>query len=88
MEERLQKIEEELLAVKERNKRVEADKAWETSVLRVFLIATITYLTASVALLFIGIENYFLNALIPTIGYLLSTLSIPPIKKWWIRKRY
>ena len=32
-------IEAELAAIKERNKRVEADKAWETSTFRRLLIA-------------------------------------------------
>lgn len=77
MEERLQKIEE-------RNARVEADKAWETSWFRIILISVITYIVASLVLWLIGAENYLLGALIPTVGYFLSTLSIPFLKKWWI----
>lgn len=34
----------------------------------------------------IGVEDFYFGAIIPTIGFLLSTLTIPSIKKWWIRK--
>lgn len=86
MEERLKKIEEELSTIKQRNQRVEANKAWETSFFRIITVAIITYIIASMVLYFIGIENYLLNALIPATGYLLSTLSLPPIKRWWVKK--
>jgi hypothetical protein len=67
-----------------RNARVELDKAWETSLTRRFIIAAITYLTAASFLKLIGNEAYFINALVPVGGYLLSTLSLPFIKTWWI----
>jgi hypothetical protein len=79
-------IEQEIVLIKERNKRVEADKAWETSNFRKTLIAVITYVIASFVLYFIGFKNFYLNALIPTIGYLLSAQSIPFIKRWWLEK--
>ncbi len=41
MEEKLQKLEKEVAAIKERNLRVEADKAWETSSFRIFSFCTI-----------------------------------------------
>ena len=85
MEDESAKVKEDLLLIKQRNQRVEADKAWETSVFRVVIIAIITYAIASVALYFIGIQNYLFSALIPSIGFILSTLSLPPIKRWWVR---
>ncbi len=84
MEEKLRKLEQEISVIKQRNSKVEADKAWEISYFRKISIAAITYIIAAVALYFIGVTDYFLSALIPTIGYLLSTLSLPFIKKWWI----
>jgi len=36
MEDKIQKIEREIETIKERNLRVEADKAWETSSFRIF----------------------------------------------------
>jgi hypothetical protein len=74
----------EIAAIKERNRRVEADKAWERSGFRILSIAAITYIIASVVMYAIGIANYLLSALIPTIGYFLSTQSLPVIKRWWI----
>ena len=81
----MENIEEQLLVIKTRNNRVEADKAWETSLFRKLLITVVTYCVASVVLYTIGASNFYLGALIPTIGYLLSTLSLPSIKKWWIQ---
>lgn len=78
---------EQIAQIIERNKRVEMDKAWETSVTRRAIIAGITYLTACIFLWQVGIESYYLSALVPTGGYILSTLSIPWAKKWWVRSR-
>lgn len=83
MEQRVESIEKEIEALKQRNARVEADKAWETSSVRIFSIAVVTYLIASLLLFFIGAKNVLSNALIPVIGYYLSTRSLPLIKKWW-----
>lgn len=84
IEARLAVIESDVSAIKERNLKVEADKAWETSKFRIFSILVLTYLFAALVLWAIGIGHYWQNALIPTLGYLLSTQSLPLIKKWWI----
>ena len=86
MEEKNQKLEKEIIAIKERNMRVETDKAWETSNFRIFSITTIIYLVASLVLFFLGAKNFLLNALVPTVGYFLSVQSLPAIKRWWIKK--
>ena len=86
MDERVTEIEKQLKVIQERNARVEADKAWETSAFRRITIALVTYVIASIVLYTIGVSNFYLSAIIPTIGYLLSTLSLPFIKKWWITK--
>lgn len=69
-----------------RNARVEADKAWETSKTRRAVIATVTYFVATFFMWRIGVSDPFLNALVPTGGYLLSTLSLAFIKKYWLKK--
>lgn len=79
-------MEVDLEKINERNRRVELDKAWETSVTRRGLIAAITYSIAALFMNRIGISDPSLNALIPTGGYLLSTLSLPIVKRWWISK--
>lgn len=88
MEEKIKQIELEIKTLKERNRRVEADKAWETSRFRVFSLMVVTYIVASIILFTIGAKNYFLNALLPTIGYFLSTQSLPKIKEWWVKKYF
>ncbi|TAJ12927.1 hypothetical protein EPO56_03870 [Patescibacteria group bacterium] len=85
MDERVDALEREVALLKERNSRVESEKAWETSLFRVCTIAFLTYVFASVFLAFVGVQEYLLNALVPTIGFVLSTRSIPIIKKAWLR---
>ena len=74
-------------AILERNKRVEADKAWEGSWTRRGFIAVLTYATAIGILWSIGNPAPFLSALFPPAGYLLSTLTLPPLKAWWLRRQ-
>jgi len=81
-------IQEEIRKIHLRNKSVEADKAWETSFFRKFLIAMFTYLLAFSFMIIAGLEKPWLGACVPTLGYILSTLSIPIIKQWWIKKFY
>ncbi len=84
----LQEIQSEIEAVKARNKKVEADKAWETSRFRVFALALLTYAMMILLMGVIGIDRPYLSALVPTAGFLLSTLSLRLIKKFWISKLY
>lgn len=76
-------IEQELAAIKDRNARVEFDKAWEVSWTRRVFITIATYIVASVWLVLIHDTMPLLKALVPSAGYLLSTLSLPFIKEWW-----
>jgi len=75
---------EEILA---RNARVELDKAWETSWTRRLSITILTYAITTYFLWSIENEAYLLNALVPAGGYLLSTLSLPWMKKVWMSIR-
>ena len=72
----------------ERNKKVERDKAWETSLIRKLIISILTYFIIVLFLLTINIENAWQVALVPTIGFLLSTLTLPIFKKLWIKNVY
>jgi hypothetical protein len=78
-------IEAEIQTIKDRNVRVEADKAWERSWLRIGSIVIATYIIAALVLVVIHNDNPFRNALIPAIGYFLSTLSLPFLKQSWIK---
>lgn len=81
-------LQPELQAIHDRNRRVEADKAWEVSRTRRGFIASITYLTASLFLWIVSVEHPLLSALVPTGGYLLSTLSLPWVQRWWKKTIY
>ncbi|MDY0029213.1 MAG: hypothetical protein RBR86_04630 [Pseudobdellovibrionaceae bacterium] len=73
-----------LADIQERNACVEQDKAWETSKTRRAVIAGMTYIVATLYMMSLGVSQPMLNALIPTGGYLLSTLSLPFVKKIWM----
>ncbi len=83
----MESLEDRVSKIEERNKRVEFDKKWESSFARVFLISFITYIFASIAFYILGNPKPFVNAGIPVLGFILSTLSIPIIKKIWISKQ-
>ncbi len=76
----------ELEAIKERNRKVEADKAWEISKIRRSIIAIMTYFIVVLFLYLIHAPYPWLNALVPVLGFILSTLTLSAIKKRWIKK--
>jgi polyferredoxin len=80
-------LEKEIVELRERNRRVEADKAWETSWTRRCLIALFTYLALGLYLWVIRIPEPWLNAIVPTVGFLLSTLTLPWFMGLWLARR-
>lgn len=75
------KIEKEIEKIKERNKRVELDKAWETSYTRRIFICILTYIVVILYSYSIkNSDNIFLSSLVPVIGFFLSTLSLKGIR--------
>lgn len=88
MEEKIQNLEKEVEIIKQRNAKVEADKGWEVSWTRRLFIAISTYIIAGIWLVVIHDTFPFLKAFVPMVGYLLSTLSLPFIKRWWINNNY
>lgn len=87
LEQRIRKIEERNDEILLRNKKVELDKAWETSWTRRLLIILFTYLSISLYLKYIVGINPWVNALVPSIGFLLSTLTLPFFKELWLKKK-
>jgi hypothetical protein len=80
----------EVELIKERNKRVELDKAWEVSLIRKVCIAILTYFVVVLYSYIISkFSNIWLSSLVPVMGFLLSTLSIKFVRKVWgnCRKR-
>jgi hypothetical protein len=86
--ESLKEIAQRIEKIEERNKAVEINKAWETSIFRRFLLMIFTYLTIGIYLNAISVNDPWLNAIVPSIGFMLSTLSLPFFKKTWEKYIY
>ena len=78
-------LEKRLEAIEQRNKKVELDKAWETSWVRKIIIAVLTYVTVVLFFLVAQLPQPFINSIVPTAGFVLSTLSLPFFKKVWVK---
>ena len=76
-------LEERISNVEKRNRGVELNKAWEISWTRKVLVAIFTYLAIALYLQFIVGINPWINAIVPTTGFLLSTLTLPFFKTLW-----
>lgn len=76
-------IQQQISKIKARNARVERDKAWETSTTRKILIMMLTYVVMVSFMSSIGVDKPFINALIPTTGFFLSTLTLRYARKIW-----
>ncbi|MDP2586653.1 MAG: hypothetical protein Q8P32_02675 [Candidatus Komeilibacteria bacterium] len=83
----IEELQKEIEEIKERNRRVELDKAWETSWARKAIILVLTYLVIVSFFHFSGLPDPLLNAIVPTLAFVISTLSIPLFKKWWLNGR-
>lgn len=82
----IEDLKKEVEAIKTRNARVERDKAWETSATRKIAVSAATYTTIPIFFLIIKVDRPFISAIVPTLGFLLSTLSIDILKNWWVKK--
>ena len=73
--------------IEARNSSVELNKAWETGLTRRFSIAVLTYIIAVFFLQSTGVsDKVLLSALVPTGGYIVSTLSLKLLREFWERK--
>lgn len=81
-------LELEIEKIKERNKKVELDKAWETSLTRRLCICVLTYIIVVIYSYLINkVSNIYLSSLVPVIGFTLSTLSLKLIRNIWEKKK-
>lgn len=79
-------FEKEIKKIQERNRRVELDKAWETSKTRKISVALLTYFVMVLVMYSLNLDSPFIGAIIPTLGFTLSTFSLDFIKDFW--KKY
>ncbi len=79
----IDELEKRIRKIEERNARVETDKTWEISWTRRILVALFTYLAIAIYLAYIIHVDPWINAIIPSVGFLLSTLTLPYFKQLW-----
>lgn len=82
----MKNLEERVAKLESRNIRVENEKSWETSWTRRLAIAILTYLIVAAYMYFVVQINPWINAFVPVVGFLLSTLTINYLKSLWIKK--
>ncbi|MBI2463514.1 hypothetical protein HYV57_00995 [Candidatus Peregrinibacteria bacterium] len=81
----VEKLTKDIESIKVRNKRVESDKAWELSWTRKVVILILTYLVIVIFFFVSGLPEPFLNAIVPSLAFVLSTLTLNIIKNWWLK---
>ena len=82
----IEELQLEIEEIKKRNQRVEADKAWETSWTRKLVVSVLTYIVIVVFFYFAGLPKPFINAIVPAVAFVLSTLTVPLFKKLWLTR--
>ena len=79
-----EELQNEIIKIKERNKKVEFDKKWETSWTRRICICILTYIVVIIYSFIVrNYDNIFLSSLVPVIGFTLSTLSLKLVRNVW-----
>ena len=86
IEQRVQTLEREIGDIRQRNERVEMEKAWELSRIRIAWILVLTYILTAIVFWLLDVRYFLLNALIPTLAYYLSTRSLGPMRRWWLQR--
>jgi hypothetical protein len=79
-----QTLEERVEKLEARNRRVEADKAWEISWTRRIALTLLIYVVVVFYLQYVVHIDPWINALVPIIGYFLSTLTLSFLKKHFL----
>jgi hypothetical protein len=77
------KLQKRLDTIEARNKRVESNKAWETSWTRRVAVAITTYVVIGIYFSYLQAPFPWINAIVPTLGFLLSTLSLSLVRRLW-----
>lgn len=86
IEKELNDLKNEIEEIKARNKRVDINKAWETSFTRAGIIALITYVFAVAFFAVIDQTRPYVSAIVPTAGFLISVLSFEKVKSIWLKR--
>ena len=80
----IETIKSELIKIHQRNNQRDYDKTFESSATRIITIMTITYIIIYIYMkYFLHISNPELNAIVPTLGFNMSTWSLNWVKMIW-----
>lgn len=85
---KIKELEERIKDIETRNRRVEADKTWELSYTRKALLMIFTYIAIGFYLNVIRVNRPWLNAIVPTVAFMISTLTILFFKRMWLKYIY
>lgn len=84
----MEDLKKRLDKIEERNKRVELDKKWETSLIRKLGICLLTYIVVIIYSYIVrNYNNILLSSLVPVIGFTLSTFSLKYLRKIWQKNK-
>jgi len=83
----IEELQFEIEKIKERNRRVDGDKGWEVSWTRKVVVSVLTYVVIVVFFYFAQLPKPFVNAIVPAVAFVLSTLTVPLFKTWWLKKQ-
>jgi hypothetical protein len=78
-------LEQRIELIEARNVKVETDKAWEISWTRRVLLTIFTYLAIGLYLVAIKVVHPWINAIVPALGFMISTLTMPWFKSLWVK---
>ncbi len=81
-------IEDQLAKLEFKCKSNDLNYAWNNSWFRRIMTAVLTYLVVLLFFVVGQLPRPLINALIPTVGFILSTLTIGYFKKIWIKYIY
>mmetsp|Transcript_18700 Transcript_18700/g.31168 ORF Transcript_18700/g.31168 Transcript_18700/m.31168 type:complete len:234 (+) Transcript_18700:83-784(+) len=84
LEDQVELLAADLRELHHRNYEKDKGKKFEGSYTRVGFIMVITYFTLCGYMIAIGVSDPFLNAIVPTVGFNLSTWSLPWVKQIWM----
>lgn len=84
LEDQVELLVADLRELHHRNYEKDKGKKFEGSYTRVGFIMIITYFTLCGYMIAIGVADPFLNAIVPTVGFNLSTWSLPWVKQIWM----
>ena len=80
----MEELKKEIEEIKIRNKKVELDKKWETSLTRKLCICVLTYIVVVIySYLINNVTSIWLSSLVPVIVFTLSNFSLKGVRILW-----